>query len=46
MRYEQAKTFDETTKVAKKKEVNMKEIPRPIMQSMVKVVQFSTKPKL
>jgi hypothetical protein len=43
MRYEQAETFDEAIEVAKKKEVNMEEVPRPIMQTMAKVVQFSTK---
>jgi len=46
VRYEQAATFDEATKVAKKKEGSMEEIPRPIVQSMVKIVQFSTEPKL
>jgi hypothetical protein len=34
------------TKVAKKKEVNMEEIPRPILQYMVKAVQFSTELEL
>jgi hypothetical protein len=38
--------FDETTEVAEKKEVNMEEVPRPTMQSMVKTVQFSTEPEL
>jgi hypothetical protein len=38
VKYEQAETFDEATEVAKKKEVNMEEVPRPITQSMVKVV--------
>jgi hypothetical protein len=46
VRYEQAATFDEATEVAKKKEVNMEEVPRPTAQSMVKTVQFSTKPEL
>jgi len=43
---EQATTFDEVTEVAKKKEVSMEEVPRPTVQSMVKTVQFSTKPEL
>jgi hypothetical protein len=38
MKYEQAEMFDEATDEAKKKEVNMQEVPRPTMQSMVKVV--------
>jgi hypothetical protein len=42
MKYEQAKTFNEAAKVAKKKEVNMEEIPRSIMQSMAKAIQCST----
>ncbi|CAK9190886.1 unnamed protein product [Sphagnum troendelagicum] len=46
VRYEQAATFDEATKVAEKKEVNMEEVPRPTVQSMVKTVQFSTEPEL
>jgi hypothetical protein len=46
MRYEQVGTFDEPAKVAGKKEVNMEEVPQPIVQSMVKVVQFLTEPKL
>jgi hypothetical protein len=46
VRYEQAATFDEAAEVAKKKEVNMEEVPRPTVQSMVKTVQFSTKPEL
>jgi hypothetical protein len=29
VRYEQVKTFDEMTEVAKKKKVNMEEIPQP-----------------
>ncbi len=31
-------TFDEATKVAEKKEVNMEEVPPPIVQPMAKVV--------
>jgi len=46
VRYEQAATFDEATEVAKKKEVSMEEVPRSIVQSMVKIVQFSTKQEL
>ncbi len=46
MRYEQAATFDEAVEVAEKKEVSMEEVPRPTVQSMVKAIQFSTKPKL
>jgi hypothetical protein len=46
VRYEQAATFDEAAEVAKKKEVNIEEVPRPTVQSMVKTVQFSTKPEL
>jgi len=38
--------FNEAAKVAEKKEVGMEEVPRPTMQSMVKTIQFSTKPKL
>ncbi len=38
-------TFDEPAKVAGKKEVNMEEVPQPSVQSMMKVVQFSTEPK-
>jgi len=38
--------FDEVTKVAKKKEVSMEEVPRPTMQSMVKTVQLLTEPEL
>jgi hypothetical protein len=45
MKYEQVGTFDEPAKVVRKKEVNMEEVPQPIVQSMVKVVQFSTEPK-
>ncbi len=43
MRYEQAETFDEAVEVAKKKEVNMEEVPRPTVQPMAKAIQFSTK---
>jgi hypothetical protein len=46
VKYEQATTFDEATEVGKKKEVNMEEVPPPTVQSMVKTIQFSTKPKL
>ncbi len=46
MRYEQAATFDEATEVAEKKEVSVEEVPRPIVQSMVKTIQFSTEPEL
>jgi hypothetical protein len=35
--------FDEATKVAKKKEENMEEVPQPIVQSIANVIQFSTK---
>ncbi len=45
VRYEQATTFDEATEVAEK-EVNMEEVPRPTVQTMVKTVQFSTEPEL
>ncbi len=38
--------FNEVAKVAEKKEVGMEEVPWPTMQSMVKTIQFSTKPKL
>jgi hypothetical protein len=38
--------FDEMTEVAEKKEVNMEEVPRPTMQSMVKIVQFLIEPEL
>jgi hypothetical protein len=31
VKYEQAKTFDETTEVAEKKEGNMEEVPRLTM---------------
>jgi hypothetical protein len=31
VRYEQTALFDEITKVAKKKEVSMEEVPRPTM---------------
>jgi len=43
VKYEQAETFDEMAEVAKKKEVNMEEVPRPTMQPMAKTVQFLTK---
>jgi len=46
MRYEQAATFDEAVEVAEKKEVSMEEVPQPTVQSMVKIVQFSTEPEL
>ncbi len=46
MRYEQVATFDETTKVAEKKEVSMEEVPRPTAQSMAKTVQFSIEPEV
>ncbi len=38
VKYEQAATFDEVTEVAKKKEVNMEEVPRPTVQSMMKTI--------
>jgi len=38
VRYEQAMTFDEAAEVAEKKEVSMEEVPRPTVQSMVKIV--------
>jgi len=46
VRYEQVVTFDEAAEVAKKKEVNMEEVLRPTVQSMVKTIQFSTEPEL
>jgi hypothetical protein len=46
VRYEQVATFDEAVKVVEKKEVSMEEVPRPTVQSMVKTIQFSTKPGL
>ncbi len=46
MRYEQSATFDKTAEVAEKKEVSMEEVPRPITQPMVKIVQFSTRSEL
>ncbi len=46
MRYKQAATFDEATKVAEKKEVSMEEVPRRTVQPMVKTVQFSTELQL
>ncbi len=45
MRYEQATTFDAATEVVEKKEASMEEVPRPTVQTMVKTVQFLTKPK-
>jgi hypothetical protein len=38
VRHEQATTFDEAAEVTEKKEVNMEEVPQPIMQSVVKIV--------
>jgi len=46
VRYEQVAMFDEVTEVAEKKEVNMEEVPRPTVQSMVKTIQFSIEPEL
>ncbi len=46
MRYEQAATFDEVAEVARKKEASMEDVPRPIVQTMVKTVQFSTEPEV
>jgi hypothetical protein len=46
VRYEQSPTFDEAAKGAEKKKVSMEEVPWPIVQPMVKVVQFSIEPKL
>jgi len=46
VRYEQVKTFGEMAKVAEEKEMSMKEVPRPIVQSMVKVIQFWIEPEL
>jgi hypothetical protein len=46
VRYKQAATFDEATKVAEKKEVSMEEVPRRTVQPMVKTVQFSTELQL
>jgi hypothetical protein len=46
MRYEQAKAFDKIIEVVEKKEVNLEEIPQLIVQSLVKVVRFSTEPEL
>jgi hypothetical protein len=46
VRYEQAKTFDEVTEVAEKKEENMEKVPQPIVQSMANAIQFLTKLKL
>ncbi len=39
-------TFDEAAEVAEKKEVSIEEVPRPIMQSTVKTVQFLIEPEL
>jgi len=38
--------FDEATEVVEKKEASMQEVPRPIVQTMVKTVQFSTEPEV
>jgi hypothetical protein len=46
VRYEQAATFDEVAEVARKKEASMEDVPRPIVQTMVKTVQFSTEPEV
>jgi hypothetical protein len=46
VRYKQAAMFDEAAEVVEKKEVSMKEIPRLIVQTMVKTVQFSTELEL
>jgi hypothetical protein len=46
MRYEQAATFDKAAEVAEKKEASMEEVPRPTVQTMVKIVQFSTEPEV
>ncbi len=46
MRYEQVATFDEAAEVAEMKEVSMEEVPQLITQSMVKTIQFSTKPEV
>ncbi len=46
VRYEQVATFDGAAEVAEKKEVNMEEVPRPTVQTMVKTVQFSTEPEV
>jgi hypothetical protein len=46
VRYEQEETFDEAAVVVEKKEVNMEEVPQPIMQPMAKVIQFSTELEL
>ncbi len=46
MRYEQVETFNEAAKVAEKKEVSMEENPWLTVQSMVKAIQLSIKPKL
>jgi predicted DNA-binding protein YlxM (UPF0122 family) len=44
--FEQTTMFGEAAEVAEMKEVSMEEVPQPTMQSMVKVVQFSTKLKM
>jgi len=44
VKYEQAAMFDEAAKMTKK-EMNMEEVPRPTMQSMVKTIQFLTEPE-
>jgi hypothetical protein len=46
VRYEQAETFDEMMEMAEKKEGNMEEIPQLTLQSMAKIIQFSTEPEL
>jgi len=46
VRYKQAATFDEAAQVAEKKEVSMEEVPRPIVQSIMKTIQFLTEPEL
>ncbi len=46
VRYKQAATFDEATKVAKNKKVSMEEVPRPTVQSTVKTIRLSTEPEL
>jgi hypothetical protein len=38
VRYKQVVTFDEATEVVKKEEVSMEEVPRPIVQTMLKIV--------
>jgi len=46
VKYEQTATFDKAVEVAEKKEESMEEVPQPTVQTMVKIVQFSTEPKL